>query len=85
MFISMLTSSQTMLSSERMMGMSRGAQRELIPGRENRLPGILVGDHLLYFHTWAARLPVPFYNHLSRPLYIVPLRTVYSWHSPKAL
>ena len=83
----MLTSSQTMLSSERMPGMSHGAQRELTPGRwESGLPGILlIADHLLHFHTWAARLPVLSYNHLSRPLYVVPLRTVSSWRFPKAL
>lgn len=87
MLISMLTSSQTMLSTERMPGMSRGAQRELTPGRwESGLPGtLLIGDHLLHFHTWAARLPVLIYNHSSRPLYVVPLGTVSSCCSPKAL
>lgn len=86
MLISMLTSFQTVLSTERMPGMSRGAQRELTPGRcERGLPGtLLIGDHLLHFHTWAARLPVLVCNHPSRPLYVVPLGTVSSWRSPKA-
>jgi len=68
-------------------GCQAWAQRELTPGRwESGLPSILlIADHLLHFHTWAARLPVLSYNHLSRPLYVVPLGTVSSWRSPKAL
>lgn len=51
----MLTSSQTVLSTERMPGMSHGAQRELTSWQVLRgLPGtLLIGDHLLHFHTWA--------------------------------
>lgn len=84
MLISMVLA-QTVLSTERMPGMSHGAQRADSGRCQRGLPGtLLIGDHLLHFMPGRPGFQCSSIICPSRPLY-VGLWTVSSWRSPKPL